>query len=216
GCACLVTTPIPEVLTYFRSPRRSQPVWELQLASGLQPAGKTRRRDPPERPPERRGPARREAEAGRRRVELRGLEPLTPTLPVWAATRCALAPSRCPSKLHHTTVGFKTGGQGTSPPASGPSGRASVCSVDRRGRVSGASTQPTAAIARNAPLMTNAQPNDACSAIWPTISDPMIEPKSAIIWNVATAVPPRDLLPTTSATAACCGATKMPVAAPAM
>ncbi|OTR00236.1 hypothetical protein B9M85_13285 [Mycobacteroides abscessus] len=31
GCACLVTTPIPEVLTYFRSPRRSQPVWELQL-----------------------------------------------------------------------------------------------------------------------------------------------------------------------------------------
>jgi len=28
----LVTTPIPEVLTYFRSPRRSQPVWELQLA----------------------------------------------------------------------------------------------------------------------------------------------------------------------------------------
>ncbi|MFS0901231.1 CpsD/CapB family tyrosine-protein kinase, partial [Mycolicibacterium litorale] len=24
-------TPIPEVLTYFRSPRRSQPVWELQL-----------------------------------------------------------------------------------------------------------------------------------------------------------------------------------------
>src|SRR5690606_16840785 len=36
GCACLVTTPIPEVLTYFRSPRRSQPVWELQLDA---PAG---------------------------------------------------------------------------------------------------------------------------------------------------------------------------------
>src|SRR5690606_38011264 len=35
GCACLVTTPIPEVLTYFRSPRRSQPVWELHL--GLDP-----------------------------------------------------------------------------------------------------------------------------------------------------------------------------------
>ncbi|WP_207569599.1 hypothetical protein, partial [Mycobacteroides abscessus] len=33
GCACLVTTPIPEVLTYFRSPRRSQPVWELHLAA---------------------------------------------------------------------------------------------------------------------------------------------------------------------------------------
>ncbi|MEZ0342994.1 transposase [Mycobacterium sp. pV006] len=28
----MVTTPIPEVLTYFRSPRRSQPVWELHLA----------------------------------------------------------------------------------------------------------------------------------------------------------------------------------------
>ncbi|WP_220474545.1 hypothetical protein, partial [Mycobacteroides abscessus] len=33
----LVTTPIPEVLTYFRSPRRSQPVWELQLAPGAPP-----------------------------------------------------------------------------------------------------------------------------------------------------------------------------------
>jgi hypothetical protein len=51
-------------------------------------------------------------------------------------------------------------------------------------------------------------------AISPTSSDPPIEPKSAIIWNEATAVPPRDLLPTTSATAACCGETKMPVAAP--
>lgn len=28
---CVVTTPIPEVLTYFRSPRRSQPVEELHL-----------------------------------------------------------------------------------------------------------------------------------------------------------------------------------------
>ncbi len=25
-------------------------------------------------------------------VELRGFEPLTPTLPVWCATRCAIAP----------------------------------------------------------------------------------------------------------------------------
>ena len=41
-------------------------------------------------------------------VELRGFEPLTPTLPVWCATNCAIAPSRanrsyttgnCPSKL---------------------------------------------------------------------------------------------------------------------
>ena len=39
-------------------------------------------------------------------------------------------------------------------------------------------------------------------------------PKSDIIWNVATAVPPRDLLPTMSATAACCGEMKTPVAAP--
>jgi len=35
---CVVTTPIPEVLTYLRSPRRSQPVWELHLAFG----GRTR------------------------------------------------------------------------------------------------------------------------------------------------------------------------------
>jgi hypothetical protein len=26
------------------------------------------------------------------KVELRGLEPLTPTLPVWCATSCAIAP----------------------------------------------------------------------------------------------------------------------------
>jgi hypothetical protein len=35
-------------------------------------------------------------------VELRGLEPLTPTLPVWCATSCATAPNRpglvCPSR----------------------------------------------------------------------------------------------------------------------
>ncbi|SIE78796.1 Uncharacterised protein [Mycobacteroides abscessus subsp. abscessus] len=31
----MVTTPIPEVLTYFRSPRRSQPVWELHLEREL-------------------------------------------------------------------------------------------------------------------------------------------------------------------------------------
>src|SRR3954470_7568545 len=35
-------------------------------------------------------------------VELRGLEPLTPTLPVWCATSCATAPCRpglvCPSR----------------------------------------------------------------------------------------------------------------------
>ena len=31
-------------------------------------------------------------------VELRGLEPLTPTLPVWCATSCATAPS-CPDRV---------------------------------------------------------------------------------------------------------------------
>ncbi len=43
-----------------------------------------------------------------RGVELRGLEPLTPTLPVWCATSCAIAPnfvvppcSRALAKLHH-------------------------------------------------------------------------------------------------------------------
>ncbi|MHA7662023.1 BlaI/MecI/CopY family transcriptional regulator [Mycolicibacterium sp. HS_4_1] len=34
---CVVTTAIPEVLTYFRSPRRSQPVQELQLARDPNP-----------------------------------------------------------------------------------------------------------------------------------------------------------------------------------
>lgn len=28
---CVVTTPIPEVLAYFLTPRCSQPAWELQL-----------------------------------------------------------------------------------------------------------------------------------------------------------------------------------------
>src|SRR3954462_7586652 len=32
-------------------------------------------------------------------VELRGLEPLTPTLPVWCATSCATAPRSCPATL---------------------------------------------------------------------------------------------------------------------
>src|SRR5690606_12714663 len=44
GCACLVTTPIPEVLTYFRSPRRSQPVWELHLRRAGAVAGRGHRR----------------------------------------------------------------------------------------------------------------------------------------------------------------------------
>src|SRR6476620_3152710 len=50
------------------------------------------------------------------RVELRGLEPLTPTLPVWCATSCAIAPYsvvlrtrndflRARRKLHHCRPG---------------------------------------------------------------------------------------------------------------
>ena len=68
--------------------------------------------------------------------------------------------------------------------------------------MTGANTQPREASARINPLMANAHANDVYCAIRPTNSDPPIEPKSAIIWKVATAVPPRDLLPTTSATAA--------------
>ena len=91
-------------------------------------------------------------------VELRGFEPLTPTLPVWCATNCAIAP-KCRARLRYTTghIGLKTGGQNASPLASGPSGRAVVCSHSR-GRVSGANTHATAALSRIAPLTTNAAP----------------------------------------------------------
>jgi hypothetical protein len=43
----------------------------------------------------------------RRRVELRGLEPLTPTLPVWCATSCATAP--WPTRCLHRADGNDTG-----------------------------------------------------------------------------------------------------------
>ena len=39
------------------------------------------------------------------RVELRGLEPLTPTLPVWCATSCATAPRRAVSTLQGLRLG---------------------------------------------------------------------------------------------------------------
>src|ERR1700749_3741537 len=39
-------------------------------------------------------PARAYVQIGILLVELRGLEPLTPTLPVWCATSCAIAPCR--------------------------------------------------------------------------------------------------------------------------
>ena len=67
----------------------------------------------------------------------------------------------CSSKLHHRRLTFKIAGHGTSPPASGPNGRACVCAVNGRGRVSGAKIQPTAAIARITPLTMKAHPNDA-------------------------------------------------------
>src|SRR5580693_4397623 len=35
-------------------------------------------------------------------VELRGLEPLTPTLPVWCATSCAIAPRSCAHRSYTT------------------------------------------------------------------------------------------------------------------
>src|SRR4051794_39869595 len=40
------------------------------------------------------------------RVELRGLEPLTPTLPVWCATSCATAPLSCPATLQAPGLGL--------------------------------------------------------------------------------------------------------------
>src|SRR6476660_9501235 len=87
----------------------------------------------------------------------------------------------CPSKLHHLRLPLKTAGQGSSPPASGPSARAGVCSVVGSTRVSGARTQPTAPSSRMAPLITKAAPNVRCWAISPTANDPTIAPKSAII-----------------------------------
>ena len=104
------------------------------------------------------------------------------------------SPLLCSSKLHHEGDAFKIAGHGTSPPASGPSVRDGVCSVDGFGRVSGAKIHPTAAMPRMMPLIRNANPNDVYCAISPTSSDPPIEPKSAIIWNVATAGPPLSLI----------------------
>src|SRR3954465_1173422 len=61
-------------------------------------------------------------------VELRGLEPLTPTLPVWCATSCATAPCRpglvCPSRRQPYRPGDRV-------PAGGPSPRA-TCGRRRR------------------------------------------------------------------------------------
>src|SRR3954452_10738341 len=64
-----------------------------------------------------------------RRVELRGLEPLTPTLPVWCATSCATAPCRpglvCPSRrqLYRAAASGPRRGGGA-PARAPPPGRA--------------------------------------------------------------------------------------------
>ena len=50
------------------------------------------------------GPPRAPASSEHSWVELRGLEPLTPTLPVWCATSCATAPrARCPGHSRNST-----------------------------------------------------------------------------------------------------------------
>ena len=73
--------------------------------------------------------------------------------------------SRARRRYTNQYFGFKTAAHGSSPAASGPSGRAGVCSVDDFGRVSGANTQPTPAASRITPLITNAMLNDRCWAI---------------------------------------------------
>lgn len=53
--------------------------------------------------------------------------------------------------------------------------------IGLRARVSGASTQATAATSSTAPLIMNPHSNDSRWAICPTTSDPTIDPRSAII-----------------------------------
>ncbi|SLD41111.1 Uncharacterised protein [Mycobacteroides abscessus subsp. massiliense] len=53
-----------------------------------------------------------------------------------------------------------------------------------------------------------------CSAIAPATTGPTTSPISDVIWKVASAVPALPLLPTTSATAACCGDAYKPAPIP--
>src|SRR3712207_3758289 len=55
-------------------------------------------------------------------VELRGLEPLTPTLPVWCATSCATAP--WPARCLQRTDGNDTGRRRATGGGVGPRGEA--------------------------------------------------------------------------------------------
>lgn len=57
-----------------------------------------------------------------------------------------------------------------------------IRAVALRSRVSGASTQPTAAASSTAPLIAKLHSKDIRWAICPTASDPTIDPKSDIIW----------------------------------
>ncbi len=150
-----------------------------------------------------------------RDVELRGFEPLTPTLPVWCATNCAIAPDCCAHRSYTTTSVAQNRRSRAFPAASGPIMGAPLSSRAAPGPVSGANTQPMHATPRMTPLTRNASPYDVYCAISPTSSEPPDRSEVAIIWNVAIAVPPRDLLPTTSATRPAAGETNIPVAAPA-
>src|SRR3954468_1687799 len=74
------------------------------------------------------------------RVDVRGLEPLTPTLPVWCATSCATAPCRpglvCPSRRQPYRPGDRVPAGGPSPRATGrrrrrPPARARTATPER-------------------------------------------------------------------------------------
>ncbi len=114
-------------------------------------------------------------------VELRGFEPpLTPpTLPVWCATSCAIAPPGVPTEVT-PPVGALQKNRWSGQLASGlrppqwPGG--GVCSNGSLSRVSGASSHPTDAATRIRPLIANAHSNDRCWAISPTPpNEPAIE-----------------------------------------
>ena len=84
-------------------------------------------------------------------VELRGLEPLTPTLPVWCATSCAIAPRSCAAR-NYTTGNFP------SKLLVRPPQRRGSATGSSAGRVSGAHTQPIAATSSTTPLIAKPQP----------------------------------------------------------
>jgi hypothetical protein len=75
-----------KILTLFRGPKMDPPV-SLQFHATTPAKTKAAERIPAAQRPS-------------FRVELRGLEPLTPTLPVWCATSCATAPIGD----HHTVL----------------------------------------------------------------------------------------------------------------